>query len=47
VANSLGTTRPVGAGIYMLSPWAGLGLLGLYAVVLLGAGGVLLARRDA
>jgi ABC-2 type transport system permease protein len=47
VANSLGTTRPVGAGIYMLSPWAGLGLLGLYAVVLLGAGGVLLSRRDA
>jgi ABC-2 type transport system permease protein len=47
VANSLSTTRPVGAGIYMLSPWAGLGVLCAYAVVLLGIGGWLLARRDA
>jgi ABC-2 type transport system permease protein len=47
VANSLSTTRPVGAGIYMLSPWAGLGLLCVYAVVLLGIGAVLLSRRDA
>jgi ABC-2 type transport system permease protein len=47
VANSLSTTRPVGAGVYMLSPWAGLGLLCLYAAVLLTAGGVLLTRRDA
>jgi ABC-2 type transport system permease protein len=47
VANSLSTTRPVGAGVYMLSPWAGLGLLCVYAAVLLGLGGVLLTRRDA
>ena len=47
VANSLSTTKPVGAGVDMLSPWAGLGLLCLYAAVLLGGGGVLLARRDA
>jgi len=47
VANSLGTTRPVGAGVYMLSPWAGAGLLCLYALALVGAGGVLLSRRDA
>jgi ABC-2 type transport system permease protein len=32
---------------YSLSPWAGLGLLGLYAVAALGTGGWLLARRDA
>lgn len=31
----------------MLSPWAGLGMLGLYVVLLLGAGGWLLTRRDA
>jgi hypothetical protein len=30
-----------------LSPWAGLAMLVLYAAVALGAGGVLLARRDA
>ncbi len=30
-----------------LSPWAGLGLLCLYAAILLGVGAVLLARRDA
>ena len=30
-----------------LSPWAGLGVLGLYAAVLLGVGGWLLCRRDA
>jgi ABC-2 type transport system permease protein len=47
VANSLGATRPVGAGISMLSPWAGLGLLCLYAAVLLGVGGLVLSRRDA
>jgi ABC-2 type transport system permease protein len=42
VANSLATTRNP-----MLSPWAGLGLLCLYAAVLLGTGGWLLSRRDA
>jgi hypothetical protein len=47
VANSLSTTRPVGGGVHMLSRWAELGLLGLYAAVLLGIGGWLLARRDA
>jgi hypothetical protein len=31
----------------MLAPWAGLGMLGLYAAVTLGVGGWLLARRDA
>jgi ABC-2 type transport system permease protein len=47
VANSLSTTKPVGDGVHMLSPWAGLGMLALYAAVLLGIGGWLLARRDA
>jgi ABC-2 type transport system permease protein len=31
---------------YSLSPWAGLAMLVLYAAVLLGAAGLLLARRD-
>jgi ABC-2 type transport system permease protein len=47
VANSLGTTRPVGHGVHMLPPWAGLGMLCLYAAVTLVIGGWLLARRDA
>jgi hypothetical protein len=47
VANSLSTTKPVGDSIHMLSPWAGLGMLAVYAVVLLGIGGWLLTRRDA
>jgi ABC-2 type transport system permease protein len=48
VANSLSVTRPVGDGqIGFLSPWAGLGVLGLYAAVSLAAGAFLLARRDA
>src|ERR1022692_4248300 len=42
--NSLAISRPVP---YSLSPWAGLGLLCLYAAVVLGAGCLLLARRDA
>jgi ABC-2 type transport system permease protein len=42
--NSLTAVKPVAAS---LSPWAGLGVLGLYAAVLLAAGGWLLARRDA
>ncbi len=45
-ANSLGAVKPqTSAG--MLSPWAGLGIIGLYAAVLLAIGGLLLARRDA
>ncbi len=47
VANSLGTTRPVGHGVHMLPPWAGLGMLCLYAAVALLTGGWLLARQDA
>ena len=48
VANSLSVTRPVGDGqIRFLSPWAGLGMLCLYAAAALGAGAFLLARRDA
>jgi hypothetical protein len=42
VANSMATTRNP-----MLSPWVGLGVLCLYAAVLLGIGGWLLGRRDA
>jgi ABC-2 type transport system permease protein len=47
VANSLSTTQPVTGDVNALPPWAGLGLLCLYAVVLLAAGGWLLCRRDA
>jgi hypothetical protein len=53
VENSLGTTKPVSCGAdsapcpHFLSAWAGLGMLGLYAVVSLAVGGWLLARRDA
>ena len=47
VANSLSATRPMTGDVHVLSPWAGLGLLCLYAAVLLGAGGWLLCRRDA
>jgi hypothetical protein len=44
VANSLGTTQPLEG---MLTPWAGLAMLSLYAAVALGVGGWLLAKRDA
>ena len=44
VANSLSTTQKLP---HALSPWAGLGMLCLYAVVALGIGGWRLARRDA
>ena len=52
VENSLSTTRPVSCGTgtacpEFLSAWAGLGMMSLYAVVALAAGGWLLARRDA
>ncbi|MDT3438633.1 MULTISPECIES: ABC transporter permease [unclassified Pseudofrankia] len=43
VANSLAVATPKADA---LSPWAGLGLLCLYAAVALGAGGWLLTRRD-
>jgi hypothetical protein len=44
VANSLSVTKPLP---HMLSPWAGLGVLCLYAAAMLGIGGWLLVRRDA
>jgi ABC-2 type transport system permease protein len=44
VANSLGVTR---SGPDALSPWAGLGMLAVYAAVSLGVGARLLTRRDA
>jgi ABC-2 type transport system permease protein len=48
VGNSLSVVKPVGQGeVHFLSPWAGLGILCLYAAVALGIGGWLLARRDA
>jgi hypothetical protein len=53
VANSLSTTQPVTCGTdaescpHFLSAWAGLGVMSLYAVIALVAGGLLLARRDA
>ncbi len=53
VENSLSTTKPVTCGTDsascpdFLSGWAGLGMLGLYAVVALAVGGLLLGRRDA
>ncbi len=43
-ANSLTAVKPIA---HTLSPWAGLGLLILYTAVLLGAGAVALAKRDA
>lgn len=53
VANSLSTTKPFICGghtagcPHFLSAWAGLGMLALYAAVLLAIGAVVLARRDA
>jgi ABC-2 type transport system permease protein len=44
VGNSLAVVRPLPEA---LSPWAGLGMLVLYAAVALAAGGLLLVRRDA
>ena len=44
VGNSLSTTKRLEG---TLSPWAGLGLLSLYAAMALGLGGLLLVRRDA
>lgn len=51
VENSLSTTKPVSCGAHttcphFLSTWAGLAVLGVYALVALAIGGVLLARRD-
>jgi ABC-2 type transport system permease protein len=52
VENSLSTITPATCGgdpscPDFLSAWAGLGMLSLYAVIALVAGGWLLARRDA
>jgi ABC-2 type transport system permease protein len=49
VANSLTAVQPGLAigDVHFLSPWAGLGVLVLYAAVALGAGAWLLAERDA
>jgi ABC-2 type transport system permease protein len=48
VANSMTAVQPMaGVGqVQFLSPWAGLGMLGLYAAVTLGAGAWRLASRD-
>jgi ABC-2 type transport system permease protein len=42
-----GCSSGAGPCPHLLSAWAGLGLLCLYAVVVLAVGGLLLARRDA
>jgi ABC-2 type transport system permease protein len=47
VADSLSATSPHAAGYPALGPWAGLGMLALYAAVAVAAGAVLFARRDA
>jgi hypothetical protein len=53
IGNSLSTTQPLSCGgpaahcPHFLSAWAGLGALSAYAVVALGIGCWLLARRDA
>jgi ABC-2 type transport system permease protein len=49
VANSLSAVRPVAAEgqVHFLSPWAGLGVLSLYAAATLVAGAWRLASRDA
>ena len=44
-ANSLSAVKPIAD--FSLSPWAELGIVVLYALVILGAGGWLLVRRDA
>ena len=48
VANSMSVAQPVPAEgqFHFLSPWAGLGMLSLYAAVTLGAGAWRLASRD-
>jgi hypothetical protein len=48
VANSMSAVQPVAAvgQVHFLSPWAGLGVLSLYAAVTLGTGAWLLASRD-
>jgi len=53
IGNSLSSTKPESCGgsaaqcPHFLSPWTGLGVLCLYAVIALAAGGWLLVRRDA
>jgi ABC-2 type transport system permease protein len=48
VANSLSAVQPVAVEgqVHFLSPWAGLGVLSLYAAVALGVGAWRLASRD-
>jgi hypothetical protein len=53
IGNSLTATKPLSCGgsaaqcPHLLGPWAGLGMLCLYAAVALAIGGWLLTRRDA
>jgi hypothetical protein len=49
VSDSLSVTKAgtAHAGYAALGPWAGLGMLALYAAVAVAAGAVLFARRDA
>jgi ABC-2 type transport system permease protein len=48
VGASLSAVQPQGdAQHHILSPWTGLAMLCLYAAVVLGAGALLLVRRDA
>ena len=52
IGNSLSTTKPAACGPggpcpHLLSAWAGLGVLALYAAAALGIGWWLFARRDA
>jgi ABC-2 type transport system permease protein len=47
VSDSLSAVMARSPGSPALGPWAGLGMLGLYAAVAVAAGAVLLARRDA
>ena len=50
VSDSLSVTKAVtthAGGYPALGPWAGLGMLALYAAVAVAVGAVLLARRDA
>ena len=44
LVNSIAVVEPMDG---LLSPWAGVGVMVLYAAVALAAGGLLLARRDA
>jgi hypothetical protein len=47
VSDSLSAVRAHTAGYPALGPWAGLGMLALYAAAAVTGGAVLFARRDA